>query len=65
MGDYSIVRADEAEDAYAGTDVPGQFRSLKDVLGTEQLAATLIRVSPHSDFDRGTGHHALAPQRER
>jgi mannose-6-phosphate isomerase-like protein (cupin superfamily) len=55
--DYSIVRADEAEDAYAGTDVPGEFRSLKDALGTEQLAVTLIRVSPHSDFDQGTGHH--------
>lgn len=37
--------------------MPGEFRSLKDVLGTEQLAITLIRVSPHSDFDQGTGHH--------
>jgi mannose-6-phosphate isomerase-like protein (cupin superfamily) len=57
MADYSIVRADQAEDAYAGTDVPGEFRSLKDALGTEQLAVTLIRVPPHSDFDQGTGHH--------
>jgi mannose-6-phosphate isomerase-like protein (cupin superfamily) len=57
MTDYSIVRADQAEDAYAGTDVPGEFRSLKDALGTEQLAVTLIRVPPHSDFDQGTGHH--------
>ena len=56
MTDYSIVRADQAEDAYAGTDVPGEFRSLKDALGTEQLAVTLIRVPPHSDFDQGTGH---------
>jgi mannose-6-phosphate isomerase-like protein (cupin superfamily) len=55
--DYSIVRADEAEDAYAGTDVPGEFRSLKKALGAEQLAVTLIRVQPHSDFDQGTGHH--------
>jgi mannose-6-phosphate isomerase-like protein (cupin superfamily) len=55
--DYSIVRADEAEDAYAGSDVPGEFRSLKKALGTEQLAVTLIRVKPHSDFDQGTGHH--------
>jgi mannose-6-phosphate isomerase-like protein (cupin superfamily) len=54
--DYSIVRADEAEDAYAGTDVPGEFRSLKEALGTEQVAVTLIRVPPHSDFDQGTGH---------
>jgi len=57
MTDYSIVRADQAEDSYAGTDVPGEFRSLKDALGTEQLAVTLIRVPPHSDFDQGTGHH--------
>jgi mannose-6-phosphate isomerase-like protein (cupin superfamily) len=55
--DYSIVRADEAEDAYAGSDVPGEFRSLKEALATEQLAVTLIRVPPHSDFDQGTGHH--------
>jgi mannose-6-phosphate isomerase-like protein (cupin superfamily) len=55
--DYSIVRADEIEDAYAGTDVPGEFRSLKEALETEQLAVTLIRVPPHSDFDQGTGHH--------
>jgi mannose-6-phosphate isomerase-like protein (cupin superfamily) len=57
MTDYSIVRADQAEDSYAGTDVPGEFRSLKDALGAEQLAVTLIRVPPHSDFDQGTGHH--------
>jgi mannose-6-phosphate isomerase-like protein (cupin superfamily) len=55
--DYSIVRADEAEDAYAGSDVPGEFRSLKEALGAKQLAVTLIRVPPHSDFDQGTGHH--------
>lgn len=57
MTGYSIVRADQAEDAYAGTSVPGEFRSLKDALEAEQLAVTLIRVPPHSDFDQGTGHH--------
>ena len=57
MSDYSIVRADEAEDAYADSDVPGEFRSLKDALGSEQIAVTLIRVPPHSDFEQGTGHH--------
>jgi mannose-6-phosphate isomerase-like protein (cupin superfamily) len=57
VSDYSIVRADEAENPYADSDVPGEFRSLKDALGTEQLAVTLIRVPPHSDFDQGTGHH--------
>lgn len=54
---YSVVRADEAEDAYAGTDVPGEFRSLGKALGAEQLAVTLIRVPPHSDFEQGNGHH--------
>jgi len=57
MTDYSIVRAEEAEDAYAGSDVPGEFHSLKEALGSKQLAVTLIRVPPHSDLDQGTGHH--------
>jgi quercetin dioxygenase-like cupin family protein len=57
MSNYSIVRADDAEDAYAGTDVPGEFRSLKQGLGAEQVAVTLIRVPPHSDFEQGTGHY--------
>jgi mannose-6-phosphate isomerase-like protein (cupin superfamily) len=53
---YSIVDPDEVRDFYAGTDVPGEFRSLGAALGCEQLAATLIRVPPHSDFEQGTGH---------
>jgi mannose-6-phosphate isomerase-like protein (cupin superfamily) len=53
---YSTVRGDDVDDAYAGTDVPGEFRSLSDALGCEQLAVTLIRVPPHSDFEQGTGH---------
>ena len=57
MADYSIVRADDAEDHYAGTDVPGEFRRLGDALGAEQLSVTLIRVPPHSDFEQGTGHY--------
>jgi mannose-6-phosphate isomerase-like protein (cupin superfamily) len=57
VSDYSIVRAGEAKDAYASSDVPGEFRSLKDALGSEQVAVTLIRVPPHSDFEQGTGHH--------
>jgi mannose-6-phosphate isomerase-like protein (cupin superfamily) len=56
MSDYAIVHPDEAEDAYAGSDVPGEFRRLTDALGCEQLAVTLIRVPPHSDFEQGTGH---------
>jgi uncharacterized cupin superfamily protein len=57
MGDgYAIVHADDVDDAYAGSDVPGEFRRLTDALGTEQLAITLIRVPPHSDFEQGTGH---------
>ena len=56
MTDYAIVNPDEADDAYADSDVPGEFRRLTEALGSEQLAATLIRVPPHSDFEQGTGH---------
>ena len=57
MSDYKIVNADDAEDAYAGSDVPGEFRRLTRALGAAQLSATLIRVPPHSDFEQGTGHY--------
>jgi mannose-6-phosphate isomerase-like protein (cupin superfamily) len=53
---YAVVRADDVDDAYAGSDVPGEFRSLSDALASEQIALTLIRVPPHSDFEQGTGH---------
>ncbi|HET7416376.1 MAG TPA: cupin domain-containing protein [Solirubrobacterales bacterium] len=56
MADYKIVQADEARDAYADSDVPGEFRSLSKALGTEQVAVTLMRIPPHSDFEQGTGH---------
>lgn len=56
MSGYSIVRADDVEDSYADSDVPGEFRGLKEALGAEQIAVTLIRVPPHSDFEQGTGH---------
>jgi mannose-6-phosphate isomerase-like protein (cupin superfamily) len=56
MTDYAIVNPDDVDDAYAGTDVPGEFRRLTHALGCQQLAATLIRVPPHSDFEQGTGH---------
>ena len=57
MTDYAIVRADDVDDPYAGTTVPGEFRSLTRALGAEQLAVTLIRVPAHSDFEQGTGHY--------
>jgi mannose-6-phosphate isomerase-like protein (cupin superfamily) len=53
---YAIVDPDEVGDVYSDSDVPGEFRPLTDRLGCEQLAATLIRVPPHSDFEQGTGH---------
>jgi mannose-6-phosphate isomerase-like protein (cupin superfamily) len=56
VSDYAIVHADDVEDHYEGTDVPGEFRRLTSALGCEQLAVTLIRVPPHSDFEQGTGH---------
>jgi mannose-6-phosphate isomerase-like protein (cupin superfamily) len=54
--DHAIVRPDDVEDVYAGSDVPGEFRPLSDALGTEQVAVTLIRIPAHSDFEQGTGH---------
>jgi mannose-6-phosphate isomerase-like protein (cupin superfamily) len=57
MSDYAIVSADDVEDHYAGTDVPGEFRRLTPALECEQVAVTLIRVPPHSDFEQGTGHY--------
>src|SRR5579871_2687619 len=56
MSDYSIVRADDVADAYADSDVPGEFHSLTKAMQSEQLAATLLRIPPHSDFEQGTGH---------
>ncbi len=53
---FAIVAGDEASDAYADSDVPGEFRRLTEALGAEQLALTLIRVPPYSDFEQGTGH---------
>jgi mannose-6-phosphate isomerase-like protein (cupin superfamily) len=57
MNQYTIINADETNDAYAGSDVPGEFRRLTSALNCEQLAITLIRVPPHSDFEQGTGHY--------
>ena len=56
MSDYEVIRADDVDDVYAGSGVPGEFRPLTRALGAEQLAVTLIRVPPHSDFEQGTGH---------
>lgn len=56
MADFSTVSADEVEDAYAGSDVPGEYRRLTDALGCEQVAVSLTRIPPHSDFQQGTGH---------
>jgi quercetin dioxygenase-like cupin family protein len=54
---FAIVSGDEVDDAYANDDdVPGEFRRLTDALGADQVAITLIRVPPHSDFEQGTGH---------
>jgi mannose-6-phosphate isomerase-like protein (cupin superfamily) len=57
MTDYAIVDPDDVDDPYAGSDVPGEFRRLTRALGCEQLAATLIRIPPHADFEQGTGHY--------
>jgi mannose-6-phosphate isomerase-like protein (cupin superfamily) len=54
--DFTIVFPDQAEDSYAGSAVPGEFRRLTELLAAEQVALTFIRVPPHSDFEQGTGH---------
>lgn len=56
VSNYSIVVADRCSDSYEGSDVPGEFRRLTDALASEQLALTLIRIPPHSDFEQGSGH---------
>jgi mannose-6-phosphate isomerase-like protein (cupin superfamily) len=56
MSDYEVISADDVDDVYAGSDVPGEYRPLTRALAAEQLAVTLIRVPPHSDFEQGTGH---------
>ena len=57
MSDFTVLSADDVKDPYADTSVPGEFRWLADALGTEQVAVTLIRIPPHSDFEQGTGHY--------
>jgi mannose-6-phosphate isomerase-like protein (cupin superfamily) len=54
--EFAIVNPDDAENPYDGSNVPGEFRSLTEALGCDQLAVTLIRIPPHSDFEQGTGH---------
>jgi quercetin dioxygenase-like cupin family protein len=56
VSDYTIIQADDVDDVYAGTSVPGEFRPLTKALESEQVAVTLIRVPAHSDFEQGTGH---------
>ena len=56
MSEYTLINADDVDDHYADSDVPGEFRWLADALETEQVAVTLIRIPPHSDFEQGTGH---------
>jgi len=56
MPGFAIVRADDVDDAYAGSDVPGEFRKLTDALGADQLSVTLIRIPPHCDMEQSTGH---------
>ena len=62
MSEYTVINADDVDDVYAGTSVPGEFRPLSDALATEQVAVTLIRVPPHSDFEQGTGHYHEAQE---
>jgi mannose-6-phosphate isomerase-like protein (cupin superfamily) len=55
--DFTIVSPADAKNPYAGSDVPGEFRQLTDLLGAEQIALSVIRVPAHSDFEQRTGHY--------
>src|SRR3989344_473072 len=57
MKGYSIVKAENVRDVYEGTDVPGEFRPLKQALDAKQVAVTFLHIPPHSDFEQGTGHY--------
>lgn len=57
MGDYKVISADEVKDYYEDSEVPGEFRRLTEDLDAKQLALTLIRIPPHSDFEQSTGHY--------
>ena len=51
VSDYTITRADDVDDVYAGTSVPGEFRPLTRALGSDQVALTLDgwrRLAPAS-----------------
>jgi mannose-6-phosphate isomerase-like protein (cupin superfamily) len=55
--DYQVVTPDDTKNSYAGSDVPGEWYSLTDALGAEQVSMSYVRVPAHCDFDQGTGHH--------
>jgi uncharacterized cupin superfamily protein len=59
---YTVLSAVDVKDHYEGSSVPGEFRWLADALGTEQVAVTLLRIPPHSDFEQGTGHYHEAQE---
>ena len=42
--DHAVVDPDDAEDTYAGTDVPGECRRLTGALGCEQLAGDATKI---------------------
>ena len=63
MSDYTVIDADDVDDVYAGSTVPGEFRPLSDALGSDQVAVTLIRVPAHCDFEQGTGTTTRARRR--
>lgn len=57
MEAYKVITVTNIPDIFAGTNVPGEFRSLTSALGSKQLAVTFIHIPPHSDFEQGTGHY--------
>ncbi len=63
MSDFTIVNADEVDDAYADSDVPGEFRALSEALGTEQVAVTTT-PTPRRSRTSGRPRQGRARRRE-
>ncbi|MEN3342954.1 MAG: hypothetical protein V7644_2358 [Actinomycetota bacterium] len=55
MSDYTILRVDDAPDAFGG-QYPGEMRFLTDHLGCEQVAFSYRRMPQHTGGKGSYGH---------
>ena len=54
MGDYTIIRFEDADDVLG--DYPGEMRFLKAPLGTQQVAVTMRRMPAQTGSKGSYGH---------